>query len=125
MCGCFFFFSSRRRHTRYWRDWSSDVCSSDLKRKKYMTMKDGTRRELLNTPNNKRIDNQYAIAVDKKKNYMLGMPPTIKSDNEELDALIEPIFNGRVMKAGKNLIKEFLNCGIADPDPKSEERCGG
>src|SRR3712207_8277390 len=36
MCGfcivlqVFFFFSSRRRHTRYWRDWSSDVCSSDL-----------------------------------------------------------------------------------------------
>src|SRR5947209_12839941 len=28
----FFFFSSRRRHTRYWRDWSSDVCSSDLGR---------------------------------------------------------------------------------------------
>src|SRR3712207_8638439 len=28
--GMFFFFSSRRRHTRYWRDWSSDVCSSDL-----------------------------------------------------------------------------------------------
>src|SRR5947209_20630283 len=27
-----FFFSSRRRHTRYWRDWSSDVCSSDLRR---------------------------------------------------------------------------------------------
>src|SRR3712207_8979925 len=25
-----FFFSSRRRHTRYWRDWSSDVCSADL-----------------------------------------------------------------------------------------------
>src|SRR5947209_15585950 len=25
-----FFFSSGRRHTRYWRDWSSDVCSSDL-----------------------------------------------------------------------------------------------
>src|SRR5258707_9950073 len=24
------FFTSRRRHTRYWRDWSSDVCSSDL-----------------------------------------------------------------------------------------------
>src|SRR5438874_9550027 len=27
----FFFFSSRRRHTRSLRDWSSDVCSSDLK----------------------------------------------------------------------------------------------
>src|SRR5690606_40478033 len=26
-----FFFSSRRRHTRFSRDWSSDVCSSDLR----------------------------------------------------------------------------------------------
>src|SRR5580704_19085616 len=29
MC-CVFFFSSRRRHTRWTGDWSSDVCSSDL-----------------------------------------------------------------------------------------------
>src|SRR3989337_4047317 len=28
--GVVFFFSSRRRHTRCYRDWSSDVCSSDL-----------------------------------------------------------------------------------------------
>src|SRR5438270_4614043 len=28
---CLFFFSSRRRHTRFDCDWSSDVCSSDLK----------------------------------------------------------------------------------------------
>src|SRR5260370_26720540 len=27
---CVFFFSSRRRHTRFNCDWSSDVCSSDL-----------------------------------------------------------------------------------------------
>src|SRR6478672_12118845 len=34
---CFFcfFFSSRRRHTRSDRDWSSDVCSSDLPSKVY------------------------------------------------------------------------------------------
>src|SRR2546422_5899454 len=30
VCSIFFFFSSRRRHTRCSRDWSSDVCSSDL-----------------------------------------------------------------------------------------------
>src|SRR5690606_12734421 len=29
-CDIYFFFSSRRRHTRFSRDWSSDVCSSDL-----------------------------------------------------------------------------------------------
>src|SRR6266542_4826961 len=37
----FFFFSSRRRHTRCYRDWSSDVCSSDL---------DGTREVLKQIP---------------------------------------------------------------------------
>src|SRR2546427_2491740 len=31
MCFFFFFFSSRRRHTRFDCDWSSDVCSSDLR----------------------------------------------------------------------------------------------
>src|SRR5690606_40730143 len=30
VCYSSFFFSSRRRHTRFSRDWSSDVCSSDL-----------------------------------------------------------------------------------------------
>src|SRR5207245_2669678 len=30
ICSFIFFFSSRRRHTRCYRDWSSDVCSSDL-----------------------------------------------------------------------------------------------
>src|SRR5947209_11947399 len=32
-CTAGFFFSSRIRHTRYWLDWSSDVCSSDLDNK--------------------------------------------------------------------------------------------
>ena len=32
--GWCFFFSSRRRHTRFTSDWSSDVCSSDLEMEK-------------------------------------------------------------------------------------------
>src|SRR5690348_18156443 len=35
---CFFFFSSRRRHTRWTGDWSSDVCSSDLIQYKGQTL---------------------------------------------------------------------------------------
>src|SRR5207302_4059447 len=35
ICILFFFFSSRRRHTRFSRDWSSDVCSSDLNPRTY------------------------------------------------------------------------------------------
>src|SRR5256885_10731275 len=35
-CICdFFFFSSRRRHTRLQGDWSSDVCSSDLEPRRH------------------------------------------------------------------------------------------
>src|SRR3712207_7946818 len=33
-----YFFSSRRRHTRYWRDWSSDVCSSDLEHELHVSV---------------------------------------------------------------------------------------
>src|SRR6266480_4294303 len=41
----FFFFSSRRRHTRLTCDWSSDVCSSDLEPKKAKKQKRGSRRQ--------------------------------------------------------------------------------
>src|SRR5690625_5469851 len=38
-----FFFSSRRRHTRWPRDWSSDVCSSDLTESKQEVEKEITK----------------------------------------------------------------------------------
>src|SRR5439155_16221442 len=42
-CDCYvFFFSSRRRHTRWPRDWSSDVCSSDLGNVPGMPVKPGS-----------------------------------------------------------------------------------
>src|SRR2546429_4023088 len=57
---CFlFFFSSRRRHTRCSRDWSSDVCSSDLQQlpEEYLDLlrepylkKDGRQAALLGIP---------------------------------------------------------------------------
>src|SRR5205085_8832944 len=36
--GSCFFFSSRRRHTRFDCDWSSDVCSSDLPRREQLSL---------------------------------------------------------------------------------------
>src|SRR6266496_5535989 len=39
----FFFFSSRRRHTRSLRDWSSDVCSSDLRGRQGRSLRVGDR----------------------------------------------------------------------------------
>src|SRR2546421_12246284 len=42
----FFFFSSRRRHTRSDRDWSSDVCSSDLVRQELISSTRESREDL-------------------------------------------------------------------------------
>src|SRR5690606_40119827 len=42
------FFSSRRRHTRFSRDWSSDVCSSDLEELRLVATEDRLEAELRN-----------------------------------------------------------------------------
>src|SRR5437762_13862764 len=41
-----FFFSSRRRHTRYIGDWSSDVCSSDLAQRRRLAREVALLRDL-------------------------------------------------------------------------------
>src|SRR3712207_6463811 len=63
----FFFFSSRRRHTRYWRDWSSDVCSSDLvKDVKSVLLASGTKSLAVIVEN----DGQYEeVEFTKPKDY--------------------------------------------------------
>src|SRR5437016_14435879 len=50
MLVCFFFFSSRRRHTRLVSDWSSDVCSSDLDLCDLRAYADGGRRGRFGRP---------------------------------------------------------------------------
>src|SRR6266403_2506360 len=50
----FFFFSSRRRHTRSLRDWSSDVCSSDLESGSFVTNGHSSTSSTSNTGKQKR-----------------------------------------------------------------------
>src|SRR2546426_8172014 len=64
----FFFFSSRRRHTRLQGDWSSDVCSSDLVYFGYGTNKDGIlqivdRAKLLSGPREPTPENLLAPQI--------------------------------------------------------------
>src|SRR5207302_5487470 len=69
----FFFFSSRRRHTRFSRDWSSDVCSSDLNRPKPPVGTDYSSERERRTPKGWakgskqaliRVDREQVLAVD-------------------------------------------------------------
>src|SRR5260370_34011328 len=59
----FFFFSSRRRHTRFKCDWSSDVCSSDL------GMRDGVKR-----PTQISGANVVGANVAERRGESLGVP---------------------------------------------------
>src|SRR5690625_3119584 len=70
----YFFFSSRRRHTRWPRDWSSDVCSSDLEE----------------------LQKRKAKGIQKKSIRMLiaGIPNVGKS------TLINRLANKRIAKIG-------------------------
>ena len=69
--------------------------------------------EVKNLPNRHDIDNQYAIAVDKKTNYFLGKPIAIESDNQAYSDALQKVMNKKFMKKMKNLCKKSLNCGIA------------
>src|SRR5438045_7979504 len=81
----FFFFSSRRRHTRCLSDWSSDVCSSDLKTVRramrgqlWITKKfrDGSRHHLTVT----RVNKQTILAI---LNYLWNIADLCRDHRSE------------------------------------------
>lgn len=74
---------------------------------------DGKLEEIKNLPNRRDIDNQYAVAIDKKTNYFLGKPIAVESKNEMYTEALRSIMNKRFMKKLKNLCKKALNGGIA------------
>src|SRR5688572_31271074 len=63
-CRSFFFFSSRRRHTRFDCDWSSDVCSSDLHRCSQQELPEAICREQV--PIAERIDAYIVTEIETK-----------------------------------------------------------
>lgn len=86
----------------------------DILYKKRMAIgKGGKLEEVENLPNRKDIDNQYAIAVDKKANYFLGKPIAVEGENEQYVELLQGIFNKTFMKQLKNTGKKSMNGAIA------------
>src|SRR5699024_4983165 len=64
-----FFFSSRRRHTRSKRDWSSDVCSSDLIRKDFPVLSEQVRDKPLVYLDNGASSQMPAVVADRLDHY--------------------------------------------------------
>src|SRR5437764_1416599 len=70
-----FFFSSRRRHTRYIGDWSSDVCSSDL------LMESISRRELVT------LDHTHTFTPNAINSLRFGFSRVISESPKTLSAI--------------------------------------
>ena len=84
-----------------------------LYKKRLAIGKGGELEEVTNLPNRKDIDNQYAIAVDKKANYFLGKPIAFEGDNEQYVDILQGIFDKKMMKRLKNMAKKSMNGAIA------------
>src|SRR5207237_1879981 len=102
----FFFFSSRRRHTRFKCDWSSDVCSSDLSQ--YMgAMIWGISSALHEATE---IDQRVARYInDNLADYL--MP--VNADIQQLEVILVPEEDSFVNPAGVKGIGELGNVGTA------------
>src|SRR3712207_7020181 len=68
-----FCFSSRRRHTRYWRDWSSDVCSSDL-------------RNMISPDDFDNSDKGCFMTTEGRKVFLAAYNKKIRSENQYMES---------------------------------------
>src|SRR5699024_12054790 len=83
MCGmlCYFFFSSRRRHTRSKRDWSSDVCSSDLNIGRLPVIRDGKLVGIITRTNI--IEKMHELALMEESGKDQPLKTNMKNDLKE------------------------------------------
>src|SRR5690606_39622613 len=86
----FFFFSSRRRHTRFSRDWSSDVCSSDLILQSKFPVP--------SIPSN---GSASKVTVIYSLSLALGYLAIIKKDPGSPDVIVLPVIRSEERRVGK------------------------
>src|SRR5699024_11257855 len=114
-CTLVFFFSSRRRHTRSKRDWSSDVCSSDLTAVRYEGEILFEGENLLQKPLFRMRDirgNQISVIFQDPLN---SLSPVHTVGNQISEVLI---LHKQLSKeeAGKRSIQMLKMTGIPDPE---------
>lgn len=81
-----------------------------LKKERTITNK-GATYLLEGLPNNKIVDNQYRKMVIQKKNYLLGKPITLSTDNTTYLDLLYKIFNRRFDRMLKSILGDAINGG--------------
>jgi SPP1 family phage portal protein len=83
-----------------------------LERQRTVIGRDGRPETIVNVPNNRIIDNQYARAVDQKVNYLLGKPFNVQTANKRYEAALKGVFDKSFQRLLQNVGEDSLNCGI-------------
>jgi len=84
-----------------------------LGRKRMAVGEDGKLVEVENLANNKLVHNFVRKLVDQKVGYLLGLPLTVQTTNEEYQRRLNEIFDRAFLRTLKNLGKEAINKGKA------------
>src|SRR6478752_5354864 len=110
----FFFFSSRRRHTRCSRDWSSDVCSSDLGRLQYLSRRDrGGDRRIARSARAGRYRDRKSTRLNSSHGYISYAVFCLKKTKKKSS------LKGRQRQANRVLVLLRLQVGDLSGDPAS------
>ena len=83
--------------------------------------KDGKMQEAPYLPNCRIVDNQYANAVDKKVNYLLGKPLTFDTRNRAYAEALGTVLNSAFFRTLRNVGEDSLNGGIGWIMPHYDE----
>ena len=83
-----------------------------LHRQRTIIGADGKLQVVQNLPNNRIVNNQYALMVDQKTNYLVGKPFTMNCENKTYVDLLSKVFNRRFQRLLKYVCEDSLNGGI-------------
>lgn len=83
-----------------------------LNRRRMIIGADGKLEEVANLPNNRLIDNQYALMVDQKTNYLVGKPFTVNCENKSYVDALNQVFNRKFHRLLKYVCEDALKTSI-------------
>ncbi|WP_243281151.1 phage portal protein [Anaerotruncus colihominis] len=83
-----------------------------LRRQRTIIGEDGKLQVVTNLPNNRLVDNQFALMVDQKTNYLVGKPFTVTCKNKTYADLLTKVFDKRFNRLLKYVCEDALKGGI-------------
>ena len=93
-----------------------------LNRQRTIIGADGKLQVVNNLPNNRIVNNQYALMVDQKTNYLVGKPFTMNCENKAYVDLLSKVFNRRFQRLLKYVCEDALNGGIGWMYPHYDDK---